>query len=169
MPFAYYRRLTKKQRQIYDQSDRVQALTLPAPEKLTPFVERLVSALKSERRTTVEAACRNLIDGVTDQLGVPAVRLRVMAVRPSDDSGELHGEYELALNRRRASICVWMRTAKRRQVVAFRSFLRTVLHELCHHLDYTLLNLDDSFHTEGFYKRESSLFNQLMAKPPQTP
>ena len=44
----------------------------------------------------------------------------------------------------------------------FRTFLRTLLHELCHHLDYELLDLDDSFHTEGFFKRESSLFKQLV-------
>lgn len=55
-----------------------------------------------------------------------------------------------------------MRTARQRRVVAFRTFLRTLLHELCHHLDYQLLRLPDSFHTEGFYKRESSLFHQLM-------
>ena len=55
-----------------------------------------------------------------------------------------------------------MRTAKRRQVVAFRTYLRTLLHEVCHHLDYELLKLADSFHTEGFFKRESSLFKQIV-------
>jgi hypothetical protein len=55
-----------------------------------------------------------------------------------------------------------MRTAKHRRVVAFKSFLRTLLHELCHHLDYELYRLPDSFHTKGFYMRESSLFHQLM-------
>ncbi len=59
-------------------------------------------------------------------------------------------------------ITVWMRTAERRKVVAFRSFLRTLLHEICHHLDYELFGLPESFHTEGFYKRESSLFHQLV-------
>jgi hypothetical protein len=59
-----------------------------------------------------------------------------------------------------------MRTAKQRRVVAFKSFLRTLLHELCHHLDYELYRLPDSFHTEGFYKRESSLFHQLAPELP---
>jgi hypothetical protein len=49
-------------------------------------------------------------------------------------------------------------------VVAFRSFLRTLLHELCHHLDYELFKMEETFHTEGFYKRESSLFHQLVPK-----
>ena len=57
-----------------------------------------------------------------------------------------------------------MRTAHRRQVVAFRTFLRTLLHEVCHHLDYDLLRLPDSFHTEGFYKRESSLLKQILGE-----
>lgn len=82
--------------------------------------------------------------------------------RPSDTWGELHGLYEIAEVRRRARITIWMRTARHKKIVAFRTFLRTVLHELCHHLDYELLELDDSFHTEGFFKRESSLFHQLV-------
>ncbi len=57
-----------------------------------------------------------------------------------------------------------MRTARQGRVVAFRTFLRTFLHEFCHHLDYHLFSLTDSFHTEGFYKRESSLFHQLMQR-----
>ena len=57
-----------------------------------------------------------------------------------------------------------MRTAKRSDVVAFKTFLRTLLHELCHHLDYEYLELEDSFHTQGFFKRESSLFHQIIGK-----
>jgi hypothetical protein len=55
-----------------------------------------------------------------------------------------------------------MRTASRKQVVAFRTFLRTLVHELCHHLDFTYLGLSETFHTEGFFKRESALMRQLV-------
>jgi hypothetical protein len=55
-----------------------------------------------------------------------------------------------------------MRTARYKRVVAFRTFLRTLLHEIGHHLDYHCLKLSDSFHTEGFFRRESSLFRQLV-------
>jgi hypothetical protein len=61
-----------------------------------------------------------------------------------------------------ARITLWMRTAKMKRPVAFKTFLRTLLHELGHHLDYEHFKLADSFHTEGFYKRESSLFYQLL-------
>jgi hypothetical protein len=42
--------------------------------------------------------------------------------------------------------------------------LRTLIHELCHHLDYELYELEETFHTGGFYKRESSLAGALFAQ-----
>jgi hypothetical protein len=86
----------------------------------------------------------------------------VLARRPSNDYGELHGLYEPEEGRTPATITVWMRTAQRRQVVAFKTFLRTLTHEFAHHLDYELFLLEETFHTEGFYKRESSLANALL-------
>jgi hypothetical protein len=91
--------------------------------------------------------------------------VRVLAKRPADGYGELHGLYEPGEKGALARITVWMRTAQRLQVVAFRTFLRTLIHELCHHLDYELFSLEETFHTEGFYKRESSLVNVLLAQP----
>ena len=86
-------------------------------------------------------------------------------VRPSDAHGELHGLYTPSNGGpKRDTVQVWMYTARRRQVVAFKTFLRTLLHELCHHLDYERLKLDDSFHTEGFYKRESSLMYAILPR-----
>ena len=102
-----------------------------------------------------------LARGILETLGLEPVAVRVLAVRPSSSESELHGLYtreEDAPTR----IQLWMRTAHHRRVVAFRTFLRTLLHELGHHLDYELLKLADSFHTEGFFKRESSLFKQLV-------
>jgi hypothetical protein len=85
----------------------------------------------------------------------------VLAVRPSSSGEELHGLYTREEGKP-TRIQLWMRTAHHRRVVAFRTFLRTLLHELGHHLDYDLLKLADSFHTEGFFRRESSLFKQLV-------
>jgi hypothetical protein len=36
------------------------------------------------------------------------------------------------------------------------------LHERYDHLDYELLRLPDSFHTDGFYRRKSSLLRRLL-------
>jgi hypothetical protein len=121
-------------------------------------------ALDHEDRAKTEYYCRKLTAGMLEGLTAPPVRVIVLAARPSASWGELHGLYVPAQGRASAVVTVWMRTAQRLQVVAFRSFLRTLLHEICHHLDYELFNLSDSFHTEGFYKRESSLFHQLMSE-----
>jgi hypothetical protein len=62
-----------------------------------------------------------------------------------------------------------MRTAQRHDVVKPKTFLRTLMHELGHYLDYTLLKLDDSFHNSGFFKRESFLVRTLYPAAPAQP
>ena len=52
------------------------------------------------------------------------------------------------------------------EVVKFRTFLRTVLHEMCHHFDYELFMLAETFHTQGFYARESALLTALAGPAP---
>jgi len=162
MVFSYYNKLSAARKRVYRMSDEIHAVPLPDGKALHRLISRLASALEQEDRDRTEKICRALARGLTSRLGVPLLRLKVLAVRPTTRMEELHGLYELAEGRASAVITLWMRTAKYRRVVAFRSFLRTFLHELCHHLDYHLYNLPDSYHTEGFYKRESSLFHQLV-------
>ena len=159
-PFPYYDRLSARQKAIYRKSDAVSEIALSHPDLLHPFVAALRTALAKDDRMGVEAAAGCLVRGILDMLGVPPVLVQVLAVRPSADWGELHGLYT-ADDRGRPRIQVWMRTARHKRVVAFRTFLRTLLHEIGHHLDYQHLHLADSFHTEGFFRRESSLFRQL--------
>lgn len=161
MVFSYYSRLSRAQQRIYRRSDEIGSIRLPAITTFSLLVQRLAEALEGGERRNIEAACQELAAAITASLKVDSVRVEVMAVRPSRSWGELHGLYDPKQSRRPAKITVWMRTAQRRKIVAFKTFLRTLLHELCHHLDYELLKLTDSFHTEGFYRRESSLLYQL--------
>ena len=162
-PPAWYRRLPPSLQRVAAQSDRVPALPLRAGPALTEAVEMLHEALRSERLSSVEAVAQEIADGVCRALGVTTPRVRVEGQRPHDQRGELHGIYLPANGSGRDRVTLWMRTAKRGQVVAYRTFLRTLLHELCHHLDYTYLRLRESLHTQGFYQRESSLFAALGA------
>jgi len=166
MPFAYYRSLSRRDKAIYDASDRIPFLALPRADALHPIVDVLRQALERDDRAVVEAAAARLVLGITALLEVEAVDVKVLAVRPELRAAELHGLYTRD-GVRRPRIRVWMRTLRYKRVVAFRTFLRTLLHEVCHHLDYTHLALPDSFHTQGFFSRESSLFKQLV--PGQTP
>jgi hypothetical protein len=161
MPFPYYARLSARDQRIYQASDRVSEVRLLRPALLHPLVAVLREALEREERKAVEAAASYLCRGITTMLEVPPADVEVLAARPTARWGELHGLYTRD-GRQIPRIQLWMRTARHRRVVKFRTFLRTLLHEAGHHLDYEHLKLDDSFHTEGFFRRESSLFHQLV-------
>ena len=165
MPFAYYDRLSRREKAIYDRSDAIPRLDVPLSERLRPLVDLLKAALEQDRRRDVEVIANRLCLGLTRALGIEDVEVVVLAVRPTLQQAELHGLYTRD-GRNTPRIRVWMRTVHYKRVVAFRTFLRTLLHEVCHHVDYTHLKLEDSFHTEGFFKRESSLFYQLVPRDP---
>lgn len=167
MPFAYYRNLSRAQQAVYRKSDSIVDVRLPRPADLHPLVAALETALASEDRGLTQAATDRLVRGLTDAMGTGRVRVEVLAARPHARWGELHGLYTVTRGQP-PTIQLWMRTAKQKRVVAFRTYLRTLLHEVGHHVDYTLLELADSFHTEGFYKRESSLFHQLVPERTMT-
>jgi len=163
MPFAYFERLSRRQQGIYLRSDKITAVPLPGAGALRPLVVELGATLESGDRALTESACQLLANGLGRALGLPPVRVTVLAARPHAKWGELHGLYEsTGKPGRPPTITLWMRTAQQKRVVAFRTFLRTLLHEMGHHLDYTLLRLGDSLHTQGFYQRESHLFHQLV-------
>jgi uncharacterized damage-inducible protein DinB len=163
MPFAYFERLSRRQQGIYLRSDKITAVPLPGAAALRPLVVELGAALESGDRALTESACQLLANGLGRALGLPPVRVTVLAARPHAKWGELHGLYEsTGKPGQPPTITLWMRTARQKRVVAFRTFLRTLLHEMGHHLDYTLLRLGDSLHTQGFYQRESHLFHQLV-------
>ena len=162
MRYAYYANLKPRQKAVYRRSDETVRLALPNRLGLTRLAAMIGKALEAQDRARVERTSQALAEGIAAAFEVPAVRVKVLSRRPSTSESELHGLYETRDGRAPARIRVWMRTAQHERVVAFRTFLRTLLHELCHHLDYELLTLEDSFHTEGFFKRESSLFKQLV-------
>ncbi len=115
----------------------------------------------------MQEACEKLLGELTRIFTVPPLRARVYAVRPNGDWGELHGMYLPGDEEGDAKVEVWMRTAQRQKVVAPRTFLRTLVHEFCHHLDYEHFGLAETFHTEGFYKRESHLLTQIAGPSPR--
>ena len=161
MVFSFYERLTARQQSIYRQSDDIKYLRLNAVDKLQLDAKKLGEILESEQLGEVQLICQQIANEIISQIKAPPVNVEVLSVRPSDDWGELHGLYLPEDGGETARIQVWMRTAKHKRVVAFKSFLRTLLHELCHHLDYEHFGFPETFHTEGFYSRESSLFKQI--------
>jgi hypothetical protein len=170
MRFAYFDRLSSAEKRIYLRSDELRSVKVPDALALAPLVEELRTTLEAGRRVRATKAANALVRALCNQLGAPKVRVRIHETRPSWDGGELHGLYTFALEAGEVpEIEVWMRTVAKGQVVKFRTFLRTLLHEVCHHLDATIFEMKESFHTHGFFARESSLAKQLLGERPKKP
>ncbi|MBL8200082.1 MAG: hypothetical protein JNK40_03840 [Chromatiales bacterium] len=161
MVHRYYHQLSPWQQRVYRQSDQITAVPVPGATALVEVALAVGQALARGEPRAIALACDQLLRRVCGRLGVTPPTVTVLAERPAGYWGELHGLYNPGQGPH-GTITVWMRTAKRSRVVAFRTFLRTLLHEFCHHLDFALLRLSYSFHTTGFYKRESSLYQQLL-------
>lgn len=160
---SWYRRLTPARRRIARASDRVGPLAIVPSPALAGAVAALGSALDAGTAAAVRRVAQRIADEVCAHFRSSRVRVVVHRRRPHDRDGELHGLYETGFAGDCAAVSLWMLTARRGHVVAFKTFLRTLAHELCHHLDYTTFGLGESFHTPGFFRRESSLYDALLA------
>jgi hypothetical protein len=166
MPFAYFDRLSAASKRTYRKSDRIARVELPDVSRLMPLASAIAPPLEAASVAGVREACQRLVDELNRQLATPPVTVKVLERRPASSDYELQGLYEPdEVTGGTARITVWMRTAKKENVVKFRTFLRTLLHEACHHLDYEHYKLAETFHTEGFYARESALMRELMGEP----
>src|SRR5713226_193852 len=59
-----------------------------------------------------------------------------------------------------------MRTAVRKEITSFGTFLSTLCHEFCHHLDFQRFGFPDSWHARGFYERAATLYHHARGTPP---
>ena len=157
----------RKNRGAFFESHRVTTLDLPHNSALPEIAKRLESAMKSERISDVRSACAEFLGIASDFYKVPPCGIRVLAARPlrvrESWATELFGDYhpETLLIR------VWTRTAVRKEVTSIGTFLSTLCHEFCHHLDFQLFRFPDSWHTRGFYDRAAVLYHHARGTPPK--
>jgi len=168
---SYYGRLSAKNKAIYRRGDAISRVELPGSDGLLGDLRAAAAAAEAAMAagspSRVRAQAQKICDLITGGLDTERVVVKVLRVRPQRSYGELHGLYTRD-DGKEPTLRVWMRTAQRADVVKPRTFLRTLLHELCHHLDYAHYRLGESFHNPGFFKRESSLM-RLLAEPTREP
>lgn len=165
--FAFYRNLSRPQQAEYRRSDAMALLAIPDVYPLRAFLPDIQMALEVVDTGQLRRSAQALVSLLLTQFDAPSVEVRVLKVRPNNDEYELHGLYEHEEGKRPV-IRVWAKTAAHKRPVAFKTFIRTLLHEVTHHFDFALYDLPNSFHTHGFYKRESHLARQLLDLPPAT-
>ncbi len=160
----YFHRMPPIAQRAYLRSDAIGKFDFEPTEAARAAIETLIRALESGDAASIARATSLTAIEVCRMAEVTPLSVEVRDVRPRNQRGELHGLFYPFDARRRvpAHIVLWMRTAQRREVVKPRTFVRTLMHELAHYLDYSLLRLGDSFHTMGFFRRESHLVRMLL-------
>jgi hypothetical protein len=149
------------------ESDRIKTLDLPQDECLRTGAKSIESVMKLGTSADVRRACVKFLDAASDFYRVPDCGVRVLAARPlrvrENWSSELFGDY----TPQTMLIRVWMRTAVRKEITSFGTFLSTLCHEFCHHLDFQRFGFSDSWHTRGFYERAAALYHLARGTPPK--
>lgn len=121
--------------------------------------------MQSGKMADVRRSCAEFLAEASRWYRVPECGVRVLAARPlrirEQWTTELFGDYHIQT----MAIRLWMRTAVRKEVTSFGTFLSTLCHEFCHHLDYQLFRFPDSWHTRGFYERTATLYHHVTGTP----
>jgi hypothetical protein len=146
-------------------SDRQRTLVLPPDSRLPAIATAIHSAMTEGLAADVHRTCDQFLAAAADFYKVPRCGVRVLAARPlrvrEYSTTELFGDYHPTT----LEIRVWMRTAIRKDVTSFGTFLSTLCHEFCHHLDFHGLALRNSWHTRGFYERTAALYHHARNTP----
>jgi hypothetical protein len=157
----------RKNLKLFVDGDRLKSVPLPPDERLRAIARRMEIAMKNGAAGDVRTSCDDFLATASDFYGVPHCDVRVLAARPLHvreySTTELFGDYHPDT----MLIRVWMKTAIRKDVTSFGTFLSTLCHEFCHHLDIQRLGFRSSWHTRGFYERTAALYHHAKGTPPK--
>ena len=149
----------------FAESDRLRTLEVPEDDQLKASAKSIELAMQSSRASSVRQACGEFFSVAARFYEVRQPTIRVLAARPlrvrEGGSIELFGDY----NPETGLIRLWMRTAIRKQVTSFGTFLSTLCHEFCHHLDCQHFGFPESWHTRGFCDRTAALYHHARGTP----
>lgn len=138
----------------YEKSNSITSVSLNKFRKAE--YEGLLACGESESER--QEASQRLLHYLCEKFGMPSVRVSVSTRKQTykttrRGSVTTYGYYKPSSR----SINIYNHTAKKGKTVAIKRFTETLLHEFMHHYDYCYLNIADSPHTTGFYKRISDL------------
>ncbi len=147
-------------------SEGLKSIELPAGPGLSELAQAIEGVMKEGTPAQVGQACAAFLGGAAAFYGVARPEIRALAARPlrvreGGWATELFGDYSLG----DARIRIWTRTAVRKQVTSFGTFLSTLCHEFCHHLDCRKFGFTRSPHTRGFYERAAILYHHARGTP----
>jgi hypothetical protein len=150
----------------FAESDRLTQLELPPDDRLQGLAQSIESLMENGAPLAVQRACTEFITSAANFYGVPKPAVRALAARPirvreGGWATELFGDYTPGTS----AIRIWTRTAVQKRVTSFGTFLSTLCHEFCHHLDCQRFGFSQSPHTRGFYERTAALYHHARGTP----
>jgi hypothetical protein len=159
-------RPSRKTPRQFIESDQLHSLKLPTDERLRSAASFIESAMEADSCGAIREACADFLKAASSFYEVPSPEIRVLTARPlrmreGGWASELFGDYAPQTMQMR----IWTRTAVRKQMTSFGTFLSTLCHEFCHHLDCQSLGFRSSPHTRGFYERTAALYHHARGTP----
>lgn len=145
----------------FTRSNKIPALEYHPASRERELTGKLIASTTAKER---EALGQKLLDEICRSLKIPRAHLRVFAERqPHKLRGgklayKLYGVYRCDS----AVIEIANLTSIRKQVVAGKTFLDTLIHELMHHIDRKFLRIPSTPHSPGFYARIEDMKTKLM-------
>jgi hypothetical protein len=156
-----------KNLKLFLASDQLAIIPLPSDDRLSSIAAQIELAMKGGTIKDVARTCEQFLTTASDFYQVRRCPVRVLAARPlrvrEHSTIELFGDY----HPHNMLIRVWMRTAVRKEITSFGTFLSTLCHEFCHHLDFHRFRFGNSWHTRGFYERTGVLYRHARGTPPK--
>jgi hypothetical protein len=149
----------------YQRSDEMRTIALPPDEPARTQSLAIKAALAADDKKALQIACKDLLETLATAYGVAAPKIKVLASRPQKVTDnwvfETFGDYDPETTQ----IRLWMRTAVQKKATSYGTFLSTLCHEFCHHLDMVQLDLPETYHTRGFYERTAAIYHHIQNTP----
>lgn len=155
------KQFTRVEKKAYEISNKHFSVDFRVTPSMRRKVDDLAVWLAAGDKGQVRGATQAVIDLLCAAARVPAARVALQDRAHAEIRGDrmvvkLYGVYAPS-----GSITLSFRTAVRRKVFAFKTYLNMLTHEFMHHYDHQRLKLGASFHTRGFYERVRNLLSQL--------
>jgi hypothetical protein len=153
---------TRAEKKAYAISNKLFSVDFTVTPSMRRKVDDLATWLAAGDKSKVRGATQAVIDLLCAAARVPAARLALRERAHAEFRGDRAVVKLYGLCAPDGTITLSFRTAVRRQVFAFKTYLNTLTHEFMHHYDHQRLQLGASFHTRGFYQRVRDLVGRLI-------
>ncbi len=145
---------------IYAKSNKIETVALNkfSLKEVTALLEASDSCLDRQKKAQI------VIDYLCGKFKMPTAKVIVKDIAQPHTTGydgnlkkKILGTYQTNA----MVITVYNLTAARKQNVAIKTFLGTLIHEFMHHYDMEYLKLGATIHSAGFYRRIGDLESKL--------